>query len=491
MGQVYTEKEIKQITDAIPDIEEKALEKQRDIFGPSRKEVKEITKIIVNYIKEHKRIGYGGYALNLLIKDVCSNDCIYSETDEPDIDFYSPYPLEDVYNICNILFDKGYKLVSSKEALHKETYTIFANMKAGGYCDITYVPNNIFKSMPIRTVDGLKLIDPEFMMIDYYRMLTDPLVSYWRIQKAFRRYVLLQKYFALQPIDSQINPPYPKSKLDIKSVMSTMLEYIKNKSTFIMIGLYAYNFFLRTSNYKNFKYVKVPYYEIISTNYSEDCKALINLITTKFPDLQSKIKVIEYYPYFQFYGFNLEIRIDDIVIAHIYDNNRRCYTYNKVPYTFDFETFDKKSTIQIGSFYLTTLYILVSVMKARTDQNKVKEKFYRNMYSDLFIMRRYFLDTYNQSVFDDNNFKEFSLECVGETMPLEREHQSEIKRRKKLNKMLVFKYNPDEKRVNEPPKYVFFNSSGNEINNPRNVKVLKSEKPETEAKEETTETTTE
>ena len=44
--------------------------------------------------------------------------------------------------ICNKLHEKGFKYVEGKEAIHKETYKVFANLE--NVCDISYVPKNIY-----------------------------------------------------------------------------------------------------------------------------------------------------------------------------------------------------------------------------------------------------------------------------------------------------------------------------------------------------------
>ena len=38
------------------------------------------------------------------------------------------------------------------------------------------------------------------MYIDYLRMITDPINNYWRLEKIFEKFYLLQKYYPLKYI---------------------------------------------------------------------------------------------------------------------------------------------------------------------------------------------------------------------------------------------------------------------------------------------------
>ena len=82
--------------------------------------------------------------------------------------------------------------------------------------------------MPFKnTADGLTLIHPHFMWIDYLRMLTEPINSWWRIEKSYKRFFLLQKYYSypinLSPIEID------QSNKDLKSVLQNVMLCLKNK----------------------------------------------------------------------------------------------------------------------------------------------------------------------------------------------------------------------------------------------------------------------
>jgi hypothetical protein len=238
--------------------------KQNDIFKLSLEERLKIHTIILDYIKKHKRKIYGGYAVNkLLVSKGC--EPIYKDYEVPDIDFYSIDPNSDVINLCNLLFDSGFMRVSAREAKHQNTYSIFVNFDL--YCDITYMPSNIYKKTPYITLDNISYVNPNFMIIDYLRMITDPLNSYWRIEKSFNRLIKILEYFPVPRFNKEIEIGDAANDGDIKNAIKIILDDIKHKDI-VVVGFYAYNYYLEKSKFteknKQIKPLNVPYLEIIS-----------------------------------------------------------------------------------------------------------------------------------------------------------------------------------------------------------------------------------
>ena len=138
---LFTKDDVELMDKYIDELTKKAKKKKMVLIEPYEDEIKKVSSIILKYVRENKRKIYGGYALNLLIKEKSPDDAIYSEEDIPDIDFYSPDPLNDLVKICNLLYQSGFKPVRGSEALHKETYSIRVNTQL--YCDI-YMFRGIF-----------------------------------------------------------------------------------------------------------------------------------------------------------------------------------------------------------------------------------------------------------------------------------------------------------------------------------------------------------
>lgn len=455
------------------------VEKQKLINSePTLEEMKEVHEIVLEFVRVNNRKMYGGYALNTLIKNINPDDAIYKTDKVPDVDFYSPDPIVDLMKLCNILQKKGYKYIIGREALHKETYSISVNYVL--YCDISYVPKNIYNRMPYKDIDGYKVIHPHFMIIDYLRMMSDPMTSYWRFDgdlKSFRRFYLLQKYFPLPTNTNPIN--ITGSTADIEKMLNIVLTYIINKKTLLMTGFYAYDYMLNSSEilkdtkYKYFKLLNVPYYECISTNYVSDCLDLIALLKESNKMSPDDISHVEFYPFFQFTGHSVEIYYKNTIIARIYNNNKKCIPYkSENALLFNKLTVTKMDgTVRLGTFPVVLLYSLITIMKARTNNDTSEKDLYYTLSSHLIEMRNYYFKKNNKSFLDNTIFQEFIPYCAGESIDPQRERRLMIDHRKKNNKRAVFVYEPSSDLREPESNYVFANSSGNKINNPKNLKL--------------------
>lgn len=479
---IYRESDLDLLGENIDKILEDVKKKELVLFEPTGTEQRKVTEIILNYVKEKKRKLYGGFALNQLIAHKSPKDKIYTELDVPDIDIYTPYPLQDLVDICDLLHKHGFKSIQGKEAMHKETYSIFVNHKNGPYCDLSYVPKNIYNKMPFKEIKGLHLIHPTFMTIDYLRMFSDPLLSYQqRLEKAFKRFFKLQKFYPIPSIEKPLDVKFTKAyEPEAKNIINSINNYVVNKDTLIMIGFYAYNVFLNESgimeskvkNVKSFSLIDLPYFEIVSTKFREDGLALLNYIKTAHPSLSKDIRVVEHYPFFQFLGHSAYIYYKKSLLCILYHHNNRCTPYLTVP---AINVNDGKLTllngnINIGSFTVTLMYALMTSMKGRVDGNEGRKDLYQTMSSHLLQLRNYYLDKQKKTVFDITLFQDFLIDCKGNTMPVAREHRLIIESRKKKKQKYGFSYDPATE-YKPDLKYGFVNSSGNAINNERNLKL--------------------
>jgi hypothetical protein len=464
------------------------VEKERQlVLEPTHDEMLKVHDIILEYIKSKKRKVYGGYALNILIKQKNPKDAIYKAEKIPDIDFYSPRPIIDLMEICNILTEKGFKYVVGREAMHKETYSLFVNTLL--YCDISYVPKNIYDRMPYREINGIHAIHPHFMMIDYLRMLTDPVLSYWRFDndlKAFRRFVLLQKYYPLPYNENSID--IDGSDIHLDNLLKNVFKFLINRKTVVVNGFYAYNYFLNESgllhNKKNkLDILNIPYYEFISTNYRDDVLTLIEELKKVIGIDTKLITHTEFYPFFQFTGYSTEIYYKNDLIVKIYSNNKkRIPCQDVICHDFTTNKKIKDSIIKLGSFPTVLLYGLISLTKSRTNNDDETKDLYYAFCSQIISMRNYYLEENHKTILDKTIFKEFIVSGVGETIQPEREKLMLIESKKKQHKRYAFRYEPGVDGVKEPDVgYIFANSSGNKITNPKNLRlsdIMKDERVE-------------
>jgi len=432
-----------------------SLKRQELALEPTLAEKKQIQTIILNFAKTNNRKIYGGYALDMVIKHKNESDAIYTKEQVSDIDIYSPEPIVDMMKLCNIIYNSGFKCVIGKEAMHPETYCIFVNNIL--HCDITYVPKNIYNKMGTFELCGLTLIHTVYMHIDYLKILTDPLVSYWRLGddlKGLKRFMLLEKYYPLpnskHPIVVQ---PISESRTCGLAVISL---FIFDKTSLVVLGTYAYNCFLRESRcFTKFNYLAIPYYEFISTNYKADFHKLMSMLKPL-----GHIHFIEYQPFFQYFGNRVEIFLNGELIVKIYCNNNKA-----IPYI-DYKMYSYNDTfIRIGSFQMNILHCLINTVYGRVNSYKSLIDDSYAMTHNLLDMRNFFFETTKLSVMDDSVFKDFIIDCVGSTLTPEMHRKNLINSRKKYNHKLTMVYEPTEQSANVEPvsNYKFANNSGNEL----------------------------
>jgi len=467
---LYTNNDLSLIKDNIKDINKQIKSVIMNNFHPTYTERQQIFSIILDYVKDNDRKIYGGYALNELIKLKNGNDMIYDIDELPDIDFYSYDPNNDIINLCNKIYDSGFTKVSGREAKHKNTYSIFVNYEL--FCDITYVPKYIFDKIPIKNINNIKYVDPRFMIIDYLKILSDPLCSNWRIEKTYDRLILLNKYYPIYENRDNIiiNPIDEQDKLD--NCINYIYELIKNQNDIIIVGFYVYNYFLLKSGFNKLDLVDIPYIEIITKNYKDDFNNIYNKLKECFPDLNITHK--EYYPFFMYNGYRVEIYVDNELILIIYDYDNRCLPYQKVnfiDYNKNIEYSDIK--INIGSFNLTLLYAQINIIRNNIFKDVNMKIIYEKCVSHLICMREYYFRKNKINILDDSIFKDFITECIYPEFNPEHENLIRYDKRKEKNKPSMYIYDPNKNRKDEKDKNFYFsNISGNEIKNNKHSKIL-------------------
>lgn len=437
---------------------------QNELLEPTMSESIKVRDIILDYCKQNKRKLYGGFAVNTLIIDKNPQDAFYSDLDRPDFDIYSPDPIQDIINVCNILHKQGFKHVNASEAQHSGTYKIFQNFKE--YCDFTYVPNNIYNRLPFKEINGLLISHPIWITIDYFRIFTDPSISYRILPKAFKRFYLLQKYYPLPTNNTTVS--FPKLSSDVHSLINLVYEYVNNKSSIILIGYNAYNYFVKKSGIldkkkSDIQYIIPPFVEFISSNFKTDVLDLFNVLKENNQDIIIK----EYYPFFQFYGHNAIIFLNDKPIVHIYNNNDRCTPYIK---TLNFRDENDKY-VKIGSFDNQILYFLIFLIKERVEKNKKGVDVYYALLNNMFHLRKYYFARSGKTLYDESFFQSFVIDCDGTPVDPNRRKRllAAIKRKKKQR--TEYRYDPEV--GGEKPDYKYPNSSGNEVRNQKNLKLTK------------------
>jgi hypothetical protein len=446
---MYRKKDFETINLNIDKIKTDAIVEYKKNYEPTITEQVTVYNSIKKFIITNKRIVYGGVAQNLLIKNKNPKDTFYTEIDGvyynwpdlADIEFYSPVPLEDIYNLTNYLLNLGFKYIEAKEGVHPETFKIFVNFI--NYCDITYMPKYIYYNLPTIIIENIVCTNKLFMLIDAYRVITDPLTSYWRLDKSIIRF---QKILSYYPFNINLLKNNKEIEDIIKPTKDTnIMLYIRKKlihnSNLVVVGFYAYNYYISKINKKailnNF-----PYYEVISNNLKNDSKIIYNILKKKY-----SLTIKEYYPFFQFLDRRIEYYHNNKLILVLYGNNSRCTVYR----------YSLKKKTYFGTFNLILMYFLINYFYNIINKMYKKSKLYLILLIKLWYNRNLYLSKYNITVFDSSPFQDFTLKCHGIPVhPLRKSLLQNLKKKK-------FKFNPSKDNIIK--EQTFDNTSGNQILN--------------------------
>ncbi len=438
---MYRIEDIDNIKKNIGQIQDEAMLTYKQNYEPTLTESKSVYNYILEFIKSRKRIIYGGWAQNELIKSKNKDETFYKEIDIADVEFYSYEPIKDAIELGDFLKSKNLKYISVQGGIHEGTYKIFVNFI--NYCDISYLAKNICDKCLKLELNGLLYAHPMFLYIDIFRVFTDPLTSFWRLEKSFIRFIKLYKYY---PIKEPSNKNFIIKKTD-NEIIKKIRKNIIHDSKLIVIGKYAYNYYVQKVNEKK---IDIDYYELISTNYIDDTKYIYTKLQKLFPN--NKISFKKYYPFFEFFDKKTEYYCDDILILKIYGNNNRCIVHHE----------STKKRCLFGSFQLVYLYLLSNYNYHIINKNTSEENNCLLMLYNINKSKNLYLDNHNKTVLDKTPFQEFIIKCIGTPYDPIREARLEMTSKHKKGLKPNFRYEPSGNSV-KIPEFKFSNSSGNQV----------------------------
>lgn len=380
---------------------------------PTDKERGDIFKVIRDFISRKKRIVYGGYALHLLIRDRSNEDYIYTDIDFPDIEFYTPYFKEDIKELTDLLAET-FSYVTAEEGVHPTTFLIKVEFE--GVCDVTFQPKRFYEVIPTVLIDGLRVITPEFAMVDIFRVYNFPINNYFRLEKTYKRANLLLKHYPLE-FSTQ-------NKTNSHNINATQLmDTIKLPSNVIVTDVYAKNYFC--------KHVDLPEENngtivLISVSFFKDVRFFKN---------QLKMRYRLYLPFLDILGQRADF-VDNTgnVVLRIIEEVDTCIPYIQL-------TNCKITTIQ-GTVY----YSLVSLYQAVMEHNTDSVNHHNNIISELIKAKmKYYSLHPEQNIIKAGPFQEFVIDCIGKAVGALRKAGITRTARKKAKQALKYRYDPGEK----------------------------------------------
>jgi Poly(A) polymerase catalytic subunit len=501
----YQPEQAKAIEEKIGSIMRDAEAVAKRTVEPTLDRRRQIMAAIKDFIKKHKRKVYGGVAINEFIKAKDAKAAFYDEgTDVPDIDFYSPNPVEDMKGICDQLHALGIPNVEGKEAQHAETFKINANYWS--CCDISYVQSAIYNKIPTKEMDdGILYVHPNFMFIDFLRILNDPLMSYFRLDKSFPRFATLHQYYPIEGATRTVDvnavaarvfgAPEAHNGIKARIVRRVMEEFIPNSSC-VVVGLPAYNSIMTLAGALRKEPAVVgtsnaTLLEMLSVEFASDVARVYDIVAAVAPD----VRYVEFHPFYDFLGHRCHFVVggDDHVVIRMFDNKHKCVPFMEVPVALPPPLKPPQEggggedappttvNMRVGTFTVVVMFIMIMRFRVRVEDRNLKidadaVTMYDNMVAELYQTRDAYLKRHEKSVLENTPFKEFVIPCMGEALHALRINQMVQEVRFRRYKMRGgIKYNPakqqqqpQQQQPDQPQQKVTFgNSSGNVINQER------------------------
>lgn len=464
---IYRTEDIQAITDKLDQIVDESEIIRGKLLTPTLDDYKQGMQVIRDFIKKKKRIVYGGDAYDKLVRNA-GTDFIYKPICRKDIEFYTPEPIQDLVELCNLLHSKGFPWVQGSQANHDETYKIFVDFD--NLCDFTYMPRNVFGNMPVLKIDGIIYSHPSWILVDIFRQYNDPISSYWRLKdKTFFRANILMKNYPLE-LDTSKKIKNHNMHINFKQ---QIFDLIKSMDSIIFVGSICRNYYTTLSN--NLDYSNM---EIISRNFCEDAKMINKHIEQVLGKKHLSIKITMYRPFYQFWDDHVEFHLDGTCLLKIYGNNELCVPYNnlytkqqkieKLQVGGHFKPIKGGSNndiVKMGTFILALNHLLIHRHYQyinRSDDYKVFE----HMMKVMLEKRSDYLEKNVLTVMDNSPYKEFVMRCTGDTIDTQRAFRIKMTNKRKERKGTLFRYDPaTQKEGFKPPEFIFKNTSGNEYVN--------------------------
>ena len=332
-----------------------AVDQNEKIMGQkvaSSDEIKNMVKIVEEFLMKKKLLCYGGTAINNILPKQAQ---FYNrEYEIPDYDFFSSNALNDAKELTDIFYAAGYLDVEAKSGIHQGTYKVFVNFIP--MADITSIHKELFDALMNDSVSvaGIKYVPPDFLRMSMYLELSRPAGDTSRWEKVLKRLNLLNQYHPMKV-------EYDCSAIEFQRTMDedgsdAEKLYTIVRDTFIDLGVvffggYAASLYSRQMPSKERQFIrKIPDFDVLS----EDIEKTALVIEERLHDANFKqIKQIHHEAIGEIVPEHIEIRYKNEILAFIY-KPMACHNYNTIQIQNSEVNVATIDTIM--SFYLAFLY---------------------------------------------------------------------------------------------------------------------------------------
>ena len=234
-------------------------------------EVKEIIRIVEQFIIKNKLVCYGGTAINALLPP---DDQFYDQTVEfPDYDFFSPDALKHAKELADIYYNSGFTNVEAKAGVHAGTFKVFVDFIP--VADITQVVPELFKAIRRTSVSvrGIRYCSPNYLRMLMYLELSRPKGDVSRWEKVLKRIALLNKNYPLKgkhcdfiEIQRFFDPDQQLPEGVEDTIFYTTRDSLINQGV-VFFGAMALQMYLRyLKKFKYQKFKKIPDFDVLAVS---------------------------------------------------------------------------------------------------------------------------------------------------------------------------------------------------------------------------------
>jgi hypothetical protein len=456
-----------------------AVDESEEIKGKKtamNEDVKKIIDILERFLQEKPLICYGGTAINNILPK--QSQFYNRELEIPDYDFYSKNALNDAIELANIYADAGYLEVEAKAGVHHGTFKVYVNFIP--IADITFLHEDIFDALLADSIKvaGIKYCPANFLRMNMYLELSRPMGDVSRWEKVFKRLILLNNHYPINPSvncelvefqkkmeDKTLSNIVSSSKSSSKKneIVETKLETVEEdihttiRDTLIsldaiFIGGYACTLYSEYMNDKDKRKVKkTADFDVILEDIEKGAIILKERIEEK---IHKEIVLIQHAEISEIIPRHIEIKIDDDSVAFLYEPIA-CHNYNKI-------TIENGLSVNVAtidtllSFYLAFMY--------------AKKKYYNK--DKILCMAMFLFDVQEKNRLKQKGLlKRFSLLCIGKQTSLEQIRSDKAEKYKELKDKKntpeydewFLKYNPHmgrrqvlkKNRIKKQPDFIF------------------------------------
>ena len=408
---LYEEKELNILRNAV--------DNASNILGKKlaqSEEIKNIIKILENFIRSNKCLCYGGTAINNILPE---QDRFYNRNVEiPDYDFFSTTPIIYAKKLADIFYNHGYHEVEAKAGIHSGTYKVYVNYIP--IADITFLEKEIFNNLIKQSIkiNGISYCPPNFLRMSMYVELSRPMGDLTRWEKVLKRLILLNKHYPLKGYNCKnidFMRSYDGSNYNADNTYNIVRKSIINQGL-VFFGGYASSLYGKYMPWKERKQLSnIPDFDILS----DDALTSANIIKEQLIYEGYKNIIINKKPKIsELINTHYEIIVKNgkfmNVLCYIYEVSS-CHSYNII--NINGQKLKIATIDTMLSFYLNFIYI----DRAYYDVNR------------LLCMSEYLFKVQLKNRLQQKGLlKRFSINCYGKHETLEDIRSDKTKKFKEL-----------------------------------------------------------